>query len=273
MLMRPLSIDALLAEHDLHQWGQEVFVPRNHLVAYEKASILQFTPSQTAKAMEKLHSLSQILHLLREELTDLQERLQHLVGIHRRLMDLSGDRYDPVDAEAVGDSFEYIMSKTNTLKRWVVNYNERTGIRINLFFNLATQSDSRTNLEIARLSSNIAVSTQRDSSSMITMAAVTMFFLPGTFVSALFSMVFFDSKPNESGRESLVVGRQWWLFPVITVPLTILVFTIWVAWQRHRRRMEEQNLGINDSTEIVGAAPTLEKSPQQAHLDDPEHLH
>jgi len=118
--------------------------------------------------MEKLHSLSQILHLIREELTDLQERLQHLVGIHRRLMDLSGDRYDPVDAEAVGDSFEYIMSKTNTLKRWVVNYNERTGIRINLFFNLATQSDSRTNLEIARLSSKIAVSTQRDSSSMIT---------------------------------------------------------------------------------------------------------
>jgi len=84
--------------------------------------------------MEKLHSLCQILHLIREELTDLQERLQHIVGIHHRLMDLSGGRYDPVDAEAIGDSFAYIMSKTNILKRWVMNYNERTGIRINLFF-------------------------------------------------------------------------------------------------------------------------------------------
>jgi len=75
-------------------------------------------------------------------------------------------------------------------------------------------------------------------------------------------MVFFNSKPNESGRESLIVGRQWWLFPVITVPLTILVFSIWVAWQRYRSQMEEQNLGISDSTEIVGTVQTLEKSPQ-----------
>jgi len=82
-------------------------------------------------------------------------------------MDLSGDRYDPVDIESVEDSFAYLKSKTDTLKVWAVNYAERTGIRINLFFNLATQSDSRTNLEIARLTSKIAVSTQRDSSSMI----------------------------------------------------------------------------------------------------------
>jgi hypothetical protein len=39
-------------------------------------------------------------------------------------------------------------------------------------------------------------------------------------------MVFFNSKANESGSESLIVGRQWWLFPAITIPLTILVFTI-----------------------------------------------
>jgi hypothetical protein len=32
--IRPLSIDALLAEHDLHQWGQEAFLPRNQLITY-----------------------------------------------------------------------------------------------------------------------------------------------------------------------------------------------------------------------------------------------
>ena len=136
----------------------------------ENSSISEFTPSQTAEAVERLHSLSQLLHIIREDLTDLQERLQYLVGVHSRLMDLSIDRYDPLDVESIQDSFAYIVSKTNTLRRWVVNYTERTGIRINLFFNLATQSDSRTNLEIARLSSKIAVSTQRDSSSMITCA-------------------------------------------------------------------------------------------------------
>ena len=90
-------------------------------------------------------------------------------------MDISVYRYDPLDVESVQDSFAYIASKTNTLRRWVVNYTERTGIRINLFFNLATQSDSRTNLEIARLSSKIAVSTQRDSSSMITCASLHVY--------------------------------------------------------------------------------------------------
>ena len=93
-------------------------------------------------------------------------------------MDLSIDQYDPLDVESVHDSFAYIVSKTNTLRRWVMNYTERTGIRINLFFNLATQSDSCTNLEIAWLSSKIAVSTQHDSSSMIMCASFHVYWGP-----------------------------------------------------------------------------------------------
>jgi hypothetical protein len=139
----------------------------------ENTPTSQFTPTQTAETVENLHSLSQRFHIISEHLTDLHEGLRYLVSVHRRLMDLLPGRYDPVDAESVNDSFEYLMSKTNTLRRWVVNYTKRTGIRINLLFNLATQSDNRTNLEIARLSSKIAVSTQRDSSSMITCVRVS----------------------------------------------------------------------------------------------------
>jgi len=141
---------------------------RYHNPHQEKAPILQLTPPQIDKAMVELHSLSQTLRIIREELADIQERLRHLVGVRRRLMELSGDRYDAVDAEALVDSFEYIMSKTNILKRWVVHYGERTGNRINLCFNLATQANSRTNLKIAESSSEIAFATQLDSSSMIT---------------------------------------------------------------------------------------------------------
>lgn len=138
----------------------------------ELTLISQFTPSQTAEAVENLHALSQILHVVRGNVTDLQELLQYLVGVHKRLMAHSGDRYDPLDIESVEDSFAYLKSKSDTLKVWIANYAERTGIRINLFLNLAAQSDSRTNLEIARLTSKIAVSTQRDSTSMITCVAI-----------------------------------------------------------------------------------------------------
>ena len=39
ILMRPLSIDAILAEHCLHEWGQAVYAPRNHLVTYVRLHI------------------------------------------------------------------------------------------------------------------------------------------------------------------------------------------------------------------------------------------
>ena len=33
-LIRPLSIDAILFEHGIHVWGEEIFLPRQHLVTY-----------------------------------------------------------------------------------------------------------------------------------------------------------------------------------------------------------------------------------------------
>ena len=53
-------------------------------------------------------------------------------------------------------------------------------------------------------------------------------------------MVFFDTKANESGNESIIAGRQWWLFPAITIPLTILVFGLWVGWQQYRKRVDSE---------------------------------
>ncbi|KAI4201702.1 MAG: hypothetical protein LQ350_003056 [Teloschistes chrysophthalmus] len=77
----------------------------------------------------------------------------------------------------------YFRSRNRIQKRYVEQYNERDQLMINLLFNMGTQVDSRTNLQIAKLTSKIAVDAQRDSSSMITIAAVTMVFLPGTFIS------------------------------------------------------------------------------------------
>jgi amino acid permease len=47
-------------------------------------------------------------------------------------------------------------------------------------------------------------------------------------------MVFFDSHPGTAGRMELSVAPQWWLFPSITIPLTIIVFIIWLIWRRRR---------------------------------------
>ncbi|KAL8945717.1 MAG: hypothetical protein Q9222_007782 [Ikaeria aurantiellina] len=106
---------------------------------------------------------------------------------------------------------------------------------MNLFFSISSQVDSRTNLEIANLTSTIAIDAQKDSSSMITIAAVTMVFLPGTFISAVFSMAFFNTGIDENGKATLQVSPLVWYFPVITIPLTIVVFIVWEIWRRKRQ--------------------------------------
>ena len=49
--------------------------------------------------------------------------------------------------------------------------------------NLIAQNVSRTNIAIADASRRIAFETRRDSDAMKTIAALTMIFLPGTFVA------------------------------------------------------------------------------------------
>lgn len=61
---------------------------------------------------------------------------------------------------------------------------------------------------------------------MITIAAVTMLFLPGTFISAILSTTFFDY-----GSNRLNVSKAWWILPATTIPLTVMVFGIWLGWR------------------------------------------
>lgn len=116
---------------------------------------------------------------------DFEERMEFLLEVYKQCYNSAPDSNDkpafiPPPANA---SVAFVLSRTRIWKRWVADYNARTNIRINLFFNLANQADIRTNIEIASISKRIAEETRNDSSSMITIAAVTMFFLPGSFVA------------------------------------------------------------------------------------------
>ena len=82
------------------------------------------------------------------------------------------------------------------------------------------------------------------------MAAVTMLFLPGAFISvrtldlpsslssrrvqSVFSTVFFNSYVDTSGTFHVVVAPQWWLFLAVTAPLTLLVFVLWKLLKKRR---------------------------------------
>ncbi|KAG8677612.1 hypothetical protein FPOAC2_03745 [Fusarium poae] len=99
---------------------------------------------------------------------------------------------------------------------------ERLLNEVQLAFNSVAQYDSRIAVKIGR-------ATQSDSAAMKTIAFVTLAFLPGTFISALFSMSFFNVD-DDTGQWS--VSRKIWMYFAIAIPVTFITSGLWLLWQR-----------------------------------------
>lgn len=97
-------------------------------------------------------------------------------------------------------------------------------------FKLTNRNETELGIEVAKDSRMIALASKRDSISMKTLAAVTVAFLPGTFVPSLFSMSMFDS---QTAGGSIVTSR-FWIYWAVTIPLTIATVGLWYTLS-HRR--------------------------------------
>ncbi|KAH7136283.1 hypothetical protein EDB81DRAFT_902039, partial [Dactylonectria macrodidyma] len=82
------------------------------------------------------------------------------------------------------------------------------------------RSDARTNLNISEVNLEVAQMTRRDSSVMKSIAILGMVFLPATFVTAFFSMGFFDWNGDEP-RDG-VQSEYIWIYALAVVALTLL---------------------------------------------------
>ncbi|CAF3616058.1 hypothetical protein SNK03_003900 [Fusarium graminearum] len=99
---------------------------------------------------------------------------------------------------------------------------ERLLNEVQLAFNSVAQYDSRVAVKIGR-------ATQSDSAAMKTIAFVTLAFLPGTFISALFSMSFFNVD-DDTGQWT--VSNKIWMYWAIAIPVTLITSGLWLLWQR-----------------------------------------
>ncbi|KAK2668810.1 hypothetical protein RAB80_016190 [Fusarium oxysporum f. sp. vasinfectum] len=83
---------------------------------------------------------------------------------------------------------------------------------------------TKANREDSIRMNEIGVAMKLDSEAMITIAKLTMFYLPLTFVATIFSMgIFnFDFENGKNGR--LVMSSQWWLYIIFAIPLTLGTF-------------------------------------------------
>ncbi|KAF6755900.1 hypothetical protein DFP72DRAFT_810951, partial [Ephemerocybe angulata] len=231
-LLRPLAVDSLIIDDATWAWSKGVVESAEKLLKYEHYS-KEENAERIDEAVHYLYSLSQHFHILQEELNGTVEQLDYLLKVHELLSVSSAS----IPLASVEDSLRFIRSRTHNWHRWVNNWKERTEIRIHLFFNLSTQKDNAVNMSVAQLTSEIATETYKDSSSMITIAALTLVFLPGTFTSGLFSMPFMQQAVINS-------GAGWRLYLEVTLPLTLVVLVVWNSWRLYRNKQQPGGLQI-----------------------------
>ncbi|KAK8221233.1 hypothetical protein IWZ01DRAFT_490195 [Phyllosticta capitalensis] len=90
---------------------------------------------------------------------------------------------------------------------------------------------------MARTSIQIANSSKRDSSSMKSLAVLSIIFLPPSCIAAIVSMPMLSWQPGE-----------FWIFWAVTLPITAVTIIIWIAWMRwigHQNRNSDAQVVSN----------------------------
>jgi hypothetical protein len=80
---------------------------------------------------------------------------------------------------------------------------------------------------------------------MKTLAFITAFFLPGSYVAALFSMSMINWQATPAGSSSskaLSVSSYFWIYWVVAAPLTGIVMIVWRMWWRYEDRAYQSKL-------------------------------
>ncbi|KAH6973956.1 hypothetical protein EDB80DRAFT_742797 [Ilyonectria destructans] len=124
---------------------------------------------------------------------------------------------------------------------------QRVQVQIAALFHLIAQQDNAIAFDTARATRELAASSKEDSSSMKMLSIVAMFFLPGSFVAALFSTPLFDwdGAPMDSSSIGIGTRPQFALFWAVTVSVTALTFAVYlVAAVLRKRRAKRQDISV-----------------------------
>ncbi|KAJ6440292.1 hypothetical protein O9K51_06082 [Purpureocillium lavendulum] len=141
---------------------------------------------------------------------------------------------------------------------------KRTEVQVAALFSIISQQDSLHNLALSQATHTIAYHSYRDSSSMKTLAVVTMFFLPGSFISALFSTGCFDWDEVDKHGSDIGVRPtpQFRLYWAITIPLTLVTFVLYFLWLWVQKR--DKSRILKDKEALRNAESEKERNLEEA---------
>ena len=118
-------------------------------------------------------------------------------------------------------------------------------------YNLLAKRESLTRQRIASESSLIVHEARQDSAAMRTIAVLTIFFLPATFVSSLFGTNFFTLDTSTPGEPTFAVSGLRWISLVSAIPLTLLTLFscfVYLKWRVSRERRSKKSSAVVSPT-------------------------
>ncbi|KAI0470122.1 hypothetical protein F4859DRAFT_119786 [Xylaria cf. heliscus] len=153
----------------------------------------------------------------------------HIAARAAKLADYAVEPY----AQKCQEEFDEFNSTIPSLQRslndssaYVYYLQERVRSQNTVVYALMTQADARINIGLAKASKELAEAAKKDSSSMKSIAIMTMLFLPGTYFAALWAI------PSLTWGQPNVIQPDFWVYWAFTVPSTLLIFAIWFGLHR-----------------------------------------
>ncbi|KAL2834491.1 hypothetical protein BDW59DRAFT_156421 [Aspergillus cavernicola] len=170
--------------------------------------------------------------------------------IHARLHQAISSPTQAQVHERAADSITYMIESMQKQKIWFLNYKNRKDSTMALVYNLVTQQDAASNIQIA-------ASMKRDSTSMNAIAAMTMTFLPETFIATILDAGIFFAVENST---RIRVSGLWWLWIVLTIPLPLVVIVCWWWYKKIKGKVRLAPQIRTTDDEEDAALPTPSKT-------------
>ncbi|ORY71048.1 uncharacterized protein BCR38DRAFT_415789 [Pseudomassariella vexata] len=157
-----------------------------------------------------------------------EEKTPELEGLHKVLL----------------SRLDFVTAKLEGLKHYADVSLERLKLQREVMHGIINQRESRLSAAIAMEQHRLAGASRRDSVSMKTLTLMGSIFLPGTFLSSIFSMTFFDF--GNDGRRRI---PHLWIYFVIAVPLTALIVGAW--WMYDKRPDNGVDEDVNEAEKYL----------------------
>ncbi|TGJ78837.1 hypothetical protein E0Z10_g9922 [Xylaria hypoxylon] len=192
----------------------------------------------------------------------------HIATRAAKLMDYAVEPYVlrcQEELEEFNSTIPSLQRSLNDSSEYVYYLQERVRSQNTVVYALMTHADARINISLATASKELAEAAKKDSSSMKSIAIMTMLFLPGTYFAALWAV------PSLKWGQPNVIQPDFWLYWVFTVPSTLLIFTVWFGlhkWGFRWRQLTRPGKNNNKYEALDGVSPPL-TAPLEGYYGPP----